>query len=324
MALAQCRRMTGYELGTCPVCETKDFRQIADADAVKRQVEELWEFHTRRMKPGAPLKAWFDRTVFSQEPPIHIVECVDCGTVLRNPRETAEQVVDVYKQEETPATAFETLFIEQVDFFQSRVETIEHMLGRKGAVLEIGSYVGAFLHCATRNGWYAEGIDVNEIASEFARRKGCQVTTVEMTDYQSGREFDVIAIWNCLDQLPDPRATLTLACQHLKADGMLVMRVPNGAFYAMTQRLRLPSAMSAYNNMLGFPYRHGFTTTALHELVRAVGMRVMHLRGDTLAPLSAQWTQSWASVEQRAVRSITRLMLPRARMPWLEVYAHTL
>jgi 2-polyprenyl-3-methyl-5-hydroxy-6-metoxy-1,4-benzoquinol methylase len=310
-------------LGSCPACETKDFRQIADADAVKRQVEELWEFHTRRMKPGAPLKALFDRTVFSQDPPLHIVECVDCGTVMRNPRENSEQVVNLYKQEAPPATAFETLFTEQLGFFDSRIQHIEQLLGRKGSLLEIGSYVGAFLHSATRNGWDAEGIDVNEIANEFARRKDCNVTTGELADYQPDRQFDVVAIWNCLDQMPDPRATLALARQHLKADGMLVIRVPNGGFYAMTQRLRLPVAISAYNNMLGFPYRYGFTATALQDLVRAVGMRILQLRGDTLAPLGAQWTQPWASVEQRAVRSMTRLVLPRTRMPWLELYART-
>src|SRR5688572_2665313 len=108
------------ELGVCPVCKTSEFRTLADADAIRSQVEDLWQFHTRRLKSGAPVQQLFDRAVFSQAPPIHIVQCTSCGTVLRNPRESQESIVDVYAAEEPPASALEDLFNEQVRFYEER------------------------------------------------------------------------------------------------------------------------------------------------------------------------------------------------------------
>ena len=53
-------------MGVCPVFKTHDFKELASAEEIRRQVEELWAFHTRRLKPGAPVQQLFDRAVFSQ------------------------------------------------------------------------------------------------------------------------------------------------------------------------------------------------------------------------------------------------------------------
>jgi len=82
----------------------------------------------------------------------------------------------------------------------------------------------------------------------------------------------------------------------------------------------------AQNNLLGFPYRYGFTPTALTRLVERNGMRVEQVVGDVLVPIADRWTRRWAALEERLVK---RVIAAGARIsrgdkplaPWFELYA---
>jgi 2-polyprenyl-3-methyl-5-hydroxy-6-metoxy-1,4-benzoquinol methylase len=309
------------EIGSCPVCKTNDFRELASSDEIRRQVEELWAFHTRRLKPGAPVQQLFDRAVFSQAPPVHIVQCKECGTVMRNPRESETSIVDLYASEEPPESALEDLFNEQVAFYAPRVRTLEKLLGRSGSVLEVGSYLGAFLYAAQERGWKATGVDVNERANAFAQARGAEVSEGTIDDVPSDHRYEVVALWNCLDQVPDPEHALLQARALLSDDGMVTARVPNGAFYATVIGKPLTHSLLAQNNLLAFPYRHGFTPSSLRTLLSATGFEVMRMRGDTLVATAGAWTRRWAAAEERIVKAATRSLLPTSHSPWIEVYA---
>lgn len=308
------------ELGVCPVCTSRQFTELANRLDITRQLEDLWTFHTRRLKPGAPVSQLFDRAIFSQRPPVHLVRCTACGTVLRNPREADDAIVETYAEEEAPTGALDDLFREQVRFYTPRVRRLERLLGRTGSVLEVGSYVGAFLHAAQQRGWQAHGTDVNEQTNRFARGRGCTVTTGALEDAPVTR-YDVVALWNCVDQLPDPAATLLHARARLDRHGIVALRIPNGAFYEAARRLPFGAALLAHNNLLGFPYRHGFTPTSIRRLLEAADFRIAVLRGDTLVSTAGDWTRGWADLEARAIKGITRLLTPRRFAPWIEVYA---
>jgi hypothetical protein len=146
------------------------------------------------------------------------------------------------------------------------------------------------------------------------------------------RRADVVAIWNTLDQLPDPAGTLRAARAHLSSGGMLVIRVPNGACYAAFRRLLAGPAAPlarewlAQNNLLGFPYRFGFTPGTASRLVERFGMRVERIVGDALVPISDQWTRRWAAVEEKLVKQIIGAAARMSRgdkplAPWFELYA---
>ena len=63
--------------------------------------------------------------------------------------------------------------------------------------------------------------------------------------------------------------------------GVLAIRVPNGAFYAAVRRRLdgiagpIARALLAHNNLLGFPYRHGFTVQSLTLLLEDTGFDVV-------------------------------------------------
>jgi hypothetical protein len=109
--------------------------------------------------------------------------------------------------------------------------------------------------------------------------------------------------------------------------GLLAIRVPNGGFYAaLRPLLRGPLAgvarlALAHNNLLGFPYRHGFTPASLSRLLTQEGFRPLAVVGDTLAPIADRWTRGWAAVEERAVKSLLRRLRPLLPAPWFELYA---
>jgi hypothetical protein len=153
--------MTIYEIAPCPVCRGRNVRTVADRQQLERELEWLWQFHLRRLKPGAPVNQLFDRAIFSQRLPLHLVQCTECATVFRSPRERGADVVAVYEGEEPSTSALASLFDKQYAFYRRRVRKITSLLGRTGSVLEVGSYVGGFLRAAADAGWQVCGLDVN-------------------------------------------------------------------------------------------------------------------------------------------------------------------
>ncbi|HZO18280.1 MAG TPA: methyltransferase domain-containing protein [Gemmatimonadaceae bacterium] len=323
--------MVSYDLTACPVCAASDAVEIASADDARAEMEMLWEFHQRRLRPGTPPRALADRVAFSQHPPLRLARCGRCTLIYRNPRERASELIETYVTELPDEATLRTLHENQRRAYRTQVRRLEQSHGRRGAGLEVGSYVGAFLGAARDAGWMFEGLDVNEAAAAFACRMGFRVTVGQLDDI-AGQRFDAVAIWNCFEQLPDPRAAAVSARRLLNTGGTLALRVPNGQAYATMRRaLSTPlapiaRAFLAHDNLLGFPYRHGFTSRSLSWLLGEVGFGEIRVRGDPLVPVADRWTRWWARAEEKALKTLLRAAgghrrLGRQYSPWLEVYA---
>ena len=323
-----------YELARCHVCGGADTDEVADAEEVRAEVEALWEFHTRRVAGATPPEKLLDRAAFSEPPPVRVVRCRACGLVYRNPQERASALAGIYEADagvgdDVLAALLET----QRRSYRAQARRLTRIAGGVGTGLEVGSYVGAFLDAARRMGWRFEGVDVNEGASRFARSKGFAVTIGTIDDVPATRRFDAVAVWNCLDQLPDPRHVIMRARAMLSPKGVVAVRVPNGEAYARWREAAehgaaapLARAVLAHNNLLTFPYRFGFTLRSLRRLLRDAGLEVVHVEGDTLVPIADEHTKRWARVEERALKGALRLfrtlhLTPVTASPWLEVYA---
>lgn len=318
-----------YEMTPCPLCAAAPATVVADGDDVVTELEHLWSFHTRRLRGDTPIGSLHDRVAFSQDPPLQVVRCDSCGLLYRNPRERADALVDIYSDEKPDEAALESLFDNQRNSYRKQARRLARLAGPRGTGLEIGSYVGAFLAAAADGGWSFAGVDVNESTNAFARSRGFAVHEGTLEQYDGASTFDAIAFWNCFDQLPDPRAAASAARQRVRDGGWVAIRVPSGAFYAAWRtRLRtrarpLARLLLAHNNLLGFPYRHGFSVESLRSLLDDTGFRIEHTFGDSLVPIADRWTLPWARAEERLVKTATR-SLPASRSPWLEVYARAI
>ena len=314
--------MTSYELARCAVCAGTSVDEIADAAAMREDAELLWQFHMRRLSPRTPPERLVDRVAFSQDPPWRLVRCRACGLVYRNPAERREELRASYTDPAPSRDAIVALHDAQRTSYRAQARRLTRHLTRRGTGLEVGSYVGAFLAAARESGWTFEGLDVNPHMNEFARSLGFTVHEGDLERFRPDRTFDVVAIWNTFDQLPDPRAAIRAAGRLLRPGGTLAIRVPNGESY-VRWRARLGSRsralavwVLAYNNLLTFPYRFGFSPRSLTTLLGELGFDVDRVVGDVLVPTADEWTRRWAVVEERLLKRFTR-----SSMPWFEIYA---
>jgi SAM-dependent methyltransferase len=313
-----------YELTRCVVCGGADVTEIAGPADIRAEAELLWEFHMRRLSPHTPPERLVDRVAFSQSPPWRVVQCQTCRLVYRNPVEKREELRATYSGETPDRDALMALHDAQRASYRAQASRLAQRLDRRGTGLEVGSYVGAFLAAARESRWQFEGLDVNAHANAFTRSLGFAVHDGDLEHFHPDRTFDAVAIWNTFDQLPDPKVAARAASRLLRSGGVLAIRVPNGECYARWRtRLRggsaarlIATSVLAHNNLLGFPYRFGFSPDSLRRLLADVGFAVEGIVGDILVPTADEWTRRWAAVEERVVRPLTRRW-----KPWFEVYA---
>jgi SAM-dependent methyltransferase len=317
-----------YEPSHCIVCRHAQSRVVAEPDAIQREVELLWAFHQRRLQPGTPLERLRDRVAFSQHPPFRLVACTDCGLVYRNPTERSIELESTYERECPPLDTLRLLHDAQRDASAEQASRIRRMLRSGATVLEVGSYVGAFLAAARDAGLNAIGVDINSAVNRFSRSLGLDVRDGQLEDVDLS-PVDAIVVWNTFDQLADPRGTVIAARARLRPGGLLAIRVPNGAFYRRWRgrldgrRGPVARAMLAHNNLLTFPYRWGFSRQSLSALLHQAGMTVTEAVGDVLVPTSDSFTKLWARCEERLAKGILKGAARRDvdAAPWFEIYA---
>jgi SAM-dependent methyltransferase len=212
-----------------------------------------------------------------------------------------------------------------VEFFRNKEAAFRDRLRPRASVIELGSHLGGFLQVAEEWDWRPVGLDIGKDTSDFARRRGLTVRRETIEDTKLGyATADAVFIWNCFEQLADARPTLEAAYRLLRPHGLLVLRVPNARFY-LDHRGRNEDWL-AWNNLLGFPYLHGYTDESLNRLVSSHGFEpVRGFNSELLTTPFAELTQPLAA-EQRAVsEAVAHDSSEKTRIhdsltgPWIEV-----
>jgi SAM-dependent methyltransferase len=324
------------EYPSCAVCGSARVEIVCDADELRAQLDWVRRFHLRRLEDRAPRGALEDRTDFTQGFVTNIVACATCGLLFRDPRPRPEAIARAYARDAYGPARLDALLAGQRALFRDKVRALARWMPPPGArVLELGSFVGGFLDVGRDAGWDARGVDPGEEVVAYCRARGLRVLRGTVDDLaEPAGSFDLIAIWNTFDQLPEPGPALAAVARLLRSGGTLVLRVPNGLCYrrAVAALRRAPAPFAAllrgalaWNNLLGFPYLYGYTPRTLERLCAAHGLATVVVRPDTLVRLSDDATRPWASLEEAAVKSAWRLLwsLRGARAaesaPWLDV-----
>lgn len=113
------------------------------------------------------------------------------------------------------------------------VQAVSSKAGRHGKVLDVGCGNGIISIQLGKSGFNVTGIDVSEKTIETARKNNpfpnvqFRVQSAEQL-VASGELFDVIVCSEVLEHLDNPGALLKTLHQSLKADGILIVTVPNG------------------------------------------------------------------------------------------------
>lgn len=217
-----------------------------------------------------------DLTEFARNDITPILQCSTCCALSRK---SAEPDEEAYVEDEYDASAMEALLPRYVAAFRKKEAPYRTLLPPGATVLEVGPHFGAFLEVAREWGWQAQGVDIGKDTTEFVRAHGHTVhnATLEECAFQDA-VFDGVFVWNCIEQIDDPRPTLAAARRVLRRGGLLVLRTPNALFYRECRRYletkvdtELATAITrtlAYNNLLGWPYLNGYSDAHLDRLAQ--------------------------------------------------------
>lgn len=326
----------------CGVCGGEEYETICTAREVEAQLEYLRRFHRRRLRRPTE-QALADRADFTQDYATEIVRCRECGLVFRNPRPTAAAIARAYACDEYGRERLASMWDSQVELYRPKARRLQRLLPSGARVIEVGSFVGGFLQAGRERGWDMLGVDPGREVDSFCAERGLRVfrgTLPELVERGHPEwgpgPVDCVAIWNAFDQLPEPEPVLAAARSLLRRGGVLALRVPNGeCFRAAAARMRrLPEplggwlrALMAWNNLLAFPYLHGYSAQTLDWLLGWHGFRRIGAEPDVLCRLADRDTRAWAWAEEWALKRAARLAARAERggfrrAPWLDLYFH--
>jgi 2-polyprenyl-3-methyl-5-hydroxy-6-metoxy-1,4-benzoquinol methylase len=171
-----------------------------------------------------------------------LVRCTSCGLVfVRNPPTRNE-----LERHYSFATGYHTAFRSHTSA-ASRAHaaraaeflTIVRRHRPPGSILDVGCSVGFFLERARAEGWTTSGVEISNDTAALARQRGLDVFTgtLEQAGFRAG-SFDVVTMWDVLEHLEDPVATVATAADVLKEEGLFVLSTPNiaGLFPRLSYR----------------------------------------------------------------------------------------
>lgn len=290
----------------CPVCDSADLAEFASRERIAEELALRRDFFAARIDGAFDRAEMKDRFDVLHNTPSPIRICETCNVLVR------EDDCREFESDPYPAFVMERMLRAQIDAYRAKDRWLRPMLPSNANVIEVGSYVGAFLHVAHEWGWNATGVDVGDDTARFAAAHSYSTrhASLEECRFQEA-SFDGVFIWNTFEQVDDPRALLEESRRVMRAGGVLMIRTPNAVFYATEH----DTESLAWSNLLGFPHRFGFTPAALERLANACGFDLIECRGDAYMPTMRERFTAIARMEEDVV---TRALRESGRAPWIE------
>lgn len=192
-----------------------------------------------------------------------IVRCGDCGhmQLARFPAEEelaeayADAASDDYVEEEAGQRETARRVLDRIERFTER-----------GALLDLGCWVGFLLSEAERRGWQTTGVEPSEFAAAFARdRLGLRVLNTGIAEADlPEREFQAVFMGDVIEHLIDPGAALDQIASLLVPGGVVALALPDAGS-------RIAGAMGARWWSVIPTHVQYFTRDSLGTLLRGRG-----------------------------------------------------
>lgn len=152
-----------------------------------------------------------------------------------------------------------------------------------GRLLDVGCSFGYLLEAAKSRGWQVSGVEISrKIVENYLGGRAGELNVfngrLEDARYESG-SFDAVTMFDVIEHLADPAATLSEVSRVLRPGGLLAVETPReeslfkkAAYlsYALTGGRKTSLIRSTYNPHPG-GHRFGFTRRALLKLLGLKG-----------------------------------------------------
>ncbi len=172
------------------------------------------------------------------KPPSQIVSCQNCGLMYLTPQPKKDDRENVYnefyfKRESSNKKNISGYRSYQEDqyihnfYFLRLLKKIKRYI-RKGSIFEIGSAMGFFLDKASKEGFDVEGIEISKYCVDFGKKElNLNIQRSDFSNYKTNKKIDVVAMFQTIEHLPDPKSTLKKANSILEKGGIIIMTTPN-------------------------------------------------------------------------------------------------
>lgn len=226
-----------------------------------------------------------------------IVQCVNCGMVYTSPRPTRDEMDAFYPSDygahldfddqgsiaKIRSAAMRARWGQDISNYSILARIIGHMTKnysslvpeyrKKGELLDIGCGNGRFLYDFQSTGWECWGIEVDEGASNVARKRGVNVKTGSFDDVSFPESsFDVVRLNHVLEHSHDPLGWLRRIHRLLREDGEVIVGVPD--YNSLTRR-----AFGKYACCLDIPrHLYHFDKKTIGKLLVKAGFHVTKTR----------------------------------------------
>jgi SAM-dependent methyltransferase len=218
--------------------------------------------------------------------PFKIYKCISCYSAFVWPRPSAERLTAVY---ESPSYRLDTHAQAEVDYRPDGWADAQLIVSRLKAVgprsrfLDIGAGEGVLSHVALNNGFSVEALEPNERLREcFARMNGIEPHAgffdEGFAERMAGR-YDIAALSQVLEHLPDPAATVRLLARILGPGGIVFIGVPHLG--------SLVSRLQGRGDMYITPPEHlnFFSMKGLIQLFRRSGFEMIRMETVSKTPV---------------------------------------
>jgi len=119
---------------------------------------------------------------------------------------------------------------------------LERRRSKSGAksLLDIGAHVGRFIHLASREGWQAEGVELNPRTAAFAAKTTGLPVHRENAEKlaASDKRYAAITLTDVLEHIPNPVPILRSAHALLEYGGWIAVKVPCGPSQIIKETIR--------------------------------------------------------------------------------------
>lgn len=198
-----------------------------------------------------------------------IVRCRKCGLIYRNPRESSEELTDVYKNTIDDVYSYEARG--RYLTFRKLLEFVS-LYGEPGYLCDVGCYTGIFLDLAKEEGWKVFGIEPSVWASAEARKMGLRVIngTLEKLHCFDTR-FDAVTMWDTIEHLSDPAGSLRTIGDNLKDNGLLFFTtMDTGSLFVKCLGKKWPWFMKMH--------LYYFTRETMTDMLKECGFTVLCIK----------------------------------------------
>lgn len=174
------------------------------------------------------------------EDEFNVVECQQCGLLYINPRPDPEEMGGFYPEayswkETLEADSFLTKWVRRLEkgyryhLLRNEVSKMVKFTARSsGKVLDVGCGTGDRLDVFRKNGFETYGAETSDSADYAREHLRLNVIKGDLFNASySDRFFDIVTLYNVLEHTHHPEEVCREIHRILKADGYLVIQVPN-------------------------------------------------------------------------------------------------